>query len=181
MTRGDLMALIRPFRGLQPKIAPDCFLADNATVIGDVELGPLVNIWYGAVLRGDCGQIRIGARTNVQDLSMIHMSTGISNTEIGEDVTVGHNVVIHGARIGHRVLIGMGSIILDNAEIGDDCLVAAGSVVPPRLKIPARSLVRGAPAKVIREVTPDEARLGIHGAESYLELAREHLQQQRGA
>ena len=105
---------------------------------------------------------------------MIHMTTGISHTEIGQDVTVGHNVVIHGARIGDRVLVGMGSVILDNVEIGDDCLIAAGSVVPPRMKIPARSLVRGSPAKVIREVTADEAKLGINGAVSYLELARGH-------
>lgn len=173
------MALIRPFKNLVPRIAPDCFLADNATVIGDVELGSLVNIWYGAVLRGDCGYIKIGARTNVQDLCCIHMSTGTSNTDIGEDVTVGHNVVIHGATIGNRVLLGIGSVLLDNVEIGDDCLIAAGSVVPPRMKVPPRSLVRGAPAKVIREVTADEARLGIHGAVSYLELAREHLDAQR--
>lgn len=168
------MALVRAYKGFVPRIADSCFLADNAVVIGEVELGDEVNVWYGSVLRGDCGHIKIGARTNVQDLTMIHMTTGVSHTEIGADVTVGHNVVIHGARIGDRVLVGMGSVILDNVEIGDDCLIAAGSVVPPRSKIPPRSLVRGAPAKVIREVTPDEALLGINGAKSYLELAREH-------
>lgn len=168
------MAIVRPYKTLVPRIAESCFLADNAVVIGDVELGDLVNVWYGSVLRGDCGHIKIGARTNVQDLTMIHMSTGISHTEIGEDVTVGHNVVIHGAIIGNRVLVGMGSVLLDNVEVGDDCLIAAGSVVPPRMKIPARSLVRGAPAKVIREVNADEALLGINGAVSYLELAKEH-------
>lgn len=168
------MALVRTYKTLAPRIAESCFLAETCVVIGDVELGDEVNVWYGAVLRGDCGHIRIGARTNVQDLTMIHMTTGISHTEIGQDVTVGHNVVIHGARIGDRVLVGMGSVILDNVEIGDDCLIAAGSVVPPRMKIPARSLVRGSPAKVIREVTADEAKLGINGAASYLELARGH-------
>ncbi|GMV13082.1 MAG: gamma carbonic anhydrase family protein [Myxococcales bacterium] len=173
------MALVRAFKDLTPRIAESCFLADNCVVIGEVELGDEVNVWYGAVLRGDCGRIVIGARTNVQDLTMIHMTTGISHTEIGQDVTVGHNVVIHGARIGDRVLVGMGSVILDNVEIGDDCLIAAGSVVPPRMKIPARSLVRGAPAKVIREVNADEALLGINGAVSYLELAREHRRLQQ--
>ncbi|MBK7582777.1 MAG: gamma carbonic anhydrase family protein [Myxococcales bacterium] len=168
------MAWVRPFREFVPRIAAGCFLAENAVIVGDVELGPDVNVWYGAVLRGDCGRIKIGARTNVQDLCMIHMTTGISHSEIGEDVTIGHSVVIHGARVGNRVLLGMGSIILDNVEIGDDCLIAAGSVLPPRMKIPARSLVRGSPAKVIREVTHDESLLGINGAVSYLELAREH-------
>lgn len=160
--------------GVVPSIAPTAWVAPDAVVIGNVELADGASVWYGAVLRGDCGRIVIGARTNVQDLTMIHMTTGISHTEIGQDVTVGHNVVIHGARIGDRVLVGMGSVILDNVEIGDDCLIAAGSVVPPRLKIPPRSLVRGAPAKVIREVNADEAVLGINGALSYLELAREH-------
>lgn len=172
------MALIRAFAGQLPRIPDDCFVADDAVVVGDVELGSEVNVWYGAVLRGDCGSIRIGARTNVQDLCCIHMTTGISHTVIGQDVTVGHGVIIHGARIGDRVLVGMGAILLDNAEIGDDCLIAAGSVVPPRAKIPARSLVRGSPAKVIREVTAEESRLGINGATTYLELAREHRRQQ---
>ena len=172
------MALIRSHCDLAPRIAPDCFIAENATLIGDVELGPEVSIWYGAVLRGDCGHIKIGARTNVQDLCCIHMTTGISHSEIGEDVTIGHRAVIHGATIGSRVLLGMGSVILDNAEVGDECLIAAGSVVPPRMKIPPRSLVRGAPAKVIREVTEEEALLGLNGAKSYLELARQHRAQQ---
>ena len=174
------MALIRAFKDLVPRIAEDCFLADDAVIIGDVELGSEVSIWYGSVLRGDCGHIRIGARTNIQDLSLIHMTTVVSHTEIGQDVTLGHHVVVHGARIGDRVLVGMGSVLLDNVEVGDECLIAAGSVVPPRMKIPARSLVRGAPAKVIREVTPDEALLGPNGAATYLELMREHRRQQRG-
>lgn len=172
------MALIKPFRGVSPRIASDCFIADTATVIGEVVLAPEVSVWYGSVLRGDCGYIEIGARTNVQDLSMIHMTTGMSNTRIGEDCTLGHNVVIHGATLGDRVLLGMGSVVLDNVEIGDDCLVAAGSVIPPRMKIPPRSLVRGSPAKIIREVTPEEAQLGLNGARTYLELAREHRRMQ---
>jgi gamma-carbonic anhydrase len=172
------MAIIRRFGAHTPRIGAGCFLADNATIVGDVELGPEVNVWYGTVLRGDCGHIRIGARTNVQDLACIHMTTGVSHTEIGQDVTVGHGVIVHGARIGDRVLVGMGSVLLDNVEIGDECLIAAGSVLPPRLKVPARMLVRGAPAKIIREVTTEEALLGVNGAKTYLELAREHVRQQ---
>ena len=168
------MAIVRAFQGIEPRIAADCFIAENATVIGNVELGSEVSVWYGTVLRADCGSIRIGARTNIQDLSCVHMTTNVSNTEIGIEVTVGHRVIVHGAKIGDRVLVGMGSVILDNAEIGDECLIAAGSVVPPRMKVPPRMLVRGTPAKIIREVTDDERKLGIEGANAYLALARGH-------
>src|SRR5262245_10772942 len=106
------MPIIRAYNGVEPRIASDCFIAENATLIGDVELGSEVSVWFGSVLRGDCGYIRIGARTNIQDLSCIHMTTSVSNTEIGVEVTVGHRVVIHGAKIGDRVLVGMGSVIL---------------------------------------------------------------------
>jgi carbonic anhydrase/acetyltransferase-like protein (isoleucine patch superfamily) len=98
------MALIRRYQSFEPEIGPDCFLADDATIIGDVVLGAEVSIWYAAVLRGDCGSIKVGARTNVQDHACLHMTTDVSNTEIGEDVTVGHRAVIHGAKIGNRVL-----------------------------------------------------------------------------
>lgn len=171
------MAIVRAVFGKSPKLGPDVFLAENATVVGDVELGAEVGIWYGAVLRADCGFIRIGARSNIQDLACVHMTTGISNSVIGEDCTVGHGAIIHGATIGDRVLVGMGSVVLDNAEIGDECLIAAGTVVPPRLKVPPRMLVRGTPGKIIRELTDAEAALGIDGARTYVELAREHRRQ----
>jgi carbonic anhydrase/acetyltransferase-like protein (isoleucine patch superfamily) len=166
--------VIRRYGDQEPKIATDAFVAENATIIGDVELGPEASVWYGAVLRGDCGRIRIGARTNIQDLACVHMTTGISHTTIGDDVTVGHSAVIHGATIGDRVLVGMGAILLDCCEIGDECLIAAGAVVPPRMKIPARSLVRGAPATIVREVTERERAMGKEGAAVYVELARKH-------
>ena len=168
------MPVILPAFGKTPKIAESAFIAESATIIGDVEIGPDASVWYGAVLRGDCGYIRVGARSNIQDLCCIHMTTDTSNSIIGEDVTVGHGVIIHGAVIGDRALIGMGSILLDNAEIGEEALIAAGTVVPPRMVVPARSLVRGQPGKVIREVNDKERRLGIDGAVSYLEMAREH-------
>lgn len=166
--------MIKAVKGHEPHVGKRVFVAENATVIGDVELADDSSVWYGAVLRGDVGHIKIGARTNVQDLACIHMTGGLSQSDIGSDVTVGHSAIIHGARIGNGVLVGMGSIVLDGADIGDESVIAAGSVVPPRMQVPARSLVRGAPAKVVREVTEEERLLGKRGAEVYVELARAH-------
>lgn len=166
------MALILPFGDHRPRLGRDVFVAPNATLIGDVELADEASVWFSAVLRGDIGSIRIGPRTNIQDLACIHLTQGLSRTIVGADVTVGHGAILHGCRVGDRCLIGMGSVLLDNAEVGEGSVVAAGSVVPPNMKIPPRSLVRGTPAKVIREVTPDEAKMGISGAEHYVEGAR---------
>jgi carbonic anhydrase/acetyltransferase-like protein (isoleucine patch superfamily) len=165
---------LRPFKGIHPKIAASVFIADTARVIGDVEIGEDASIWFGSVLRGDVGSIRIGARSNIQDLSMLHMSLGISNTVIGDDVTVGHNVVIHGAIIGNGALIGMGAILLDNCEIGEEALVAAGTVVTPGTKIPPRSLVLGQPGKVVRTLRGSEAQQGRTLAARYVEVARSY-------
>jgi carbonic anhydrase/acetyltransferase-like protein (isoleucine patch superfamily) len=166
------MALILPFREHRPKIGRNVFLAPNATVIGDVDLGDEASIWFGAVLRGDIGSIRVGARTNIQDLCCVHMTEGLSSAAIGADVTVGHGVVLHGCIVGDCCLIGMGSILLDNAVVGEGSLVAAGSLITPKTVIPPHSFVRGAPAKVIREVTPDEAQMGALGAHHYVANAR---------
>lgn len=168
------MPLIKPYCGKLPEIAEDVFLAENATVIGEVFLGPGANVWYGAVLRGDVGYIRIGKGTNVQDLACVHTTGGVSNTEVGEYVTLGHSVVLHGAKIGDGCLVGMGSVILDNAEIGAECLIAAGTVVTPRTIVPPRSLVRGQPGKVIRELAEHEWVQGRASALYYQELAKEH-------
>jgi carbonic anhydrase/acetyltransferase-like protein (isoleucine patch superfamily) len=166
------MALILPFAGKTPRIGRDVFLAPNATIIGDVEIADGASVWFGAVIRGDIGRIRIGPRTNVQDLACVHLTEGLSETILGADITVGHGAILHGCVVGDRCLIGMGSILLDNAQIGEGSVIAAGSVVSPRTVIPPRSLARGTPAKVIREVTEKEARLGIDGAEHYLANAR---------
>jgi carbonic anhydrase/acetyltransferase-like protein (isoleucine patch superfamily) len=166
------MALVVPFGGILPRIGRDVFVASNATLVGDVALGDESSIWFSAVLRGDVGSIRVGARTNVQDLVCIHVTENLANTTIGEDVTVGHGCILHGCTIGDGCLIGLGSIVLDLATVGAGSVVAAGSLVPPRMVIPPRSLVRGSPAKVIREVTEAEGRMGIDGATSYLENAR---------
>jgi len=168
------MALIRGFAGKFPRISPDAFVAENATLIGDVEIGPGVSVWYGAVLRGDVGAIRIGARSNIQDLACVHMTTDLSNAIIGEDVVVGHGAIIHGAIVGNGVLVGMGSILLDNADIGEKSIVGAGAIVTALFKAPPRSLILGSPAKVIRELKPEDADMGVHGAHDYVELSRKY-------
>ena len=168
-------AIIRGFGGKTPRLGSGVFVADTAVVTGDVELADGVNVWFGSVLRGDVGWIRVGARTNIQDLSMLHMSHAISNAEIGEDVTVGHGVIIHGAIIGSGALIGMGSILLDNAEIGEEALVAAGTLVTKGTKVPPRHLIRGNPGKVVRELEPEEWKAGRELAARYVELARGYL------
>jgi gamma-carbonic anhydrase len=168
------MALVKALGERVPRIAASAFLAENAVVVGDVEIGDGASIWYGAVLRADVGHIRIGARSNVQDLACIHMTGGISHTEVGAEVTIGHSAVLHGARIGDGVLVGMGSVVLDNAEIGDESIIAAGSVVPPNMVVPPGVLVRGIPARVVRALGEEERLQGRQGAGVYLELAALH-------
>ena len=171
-----MVDIFRAFKGTWPKVADGVYVADTARIIGDVELGEDVNIWFGSVLRGDVGSIRVGARSNIQDLSMLHMSTGLSNTVIGQEVTVGHRVVIHGALIGDGALIGMGAILLDNCEIGAEATIAAGAVVTAGTKIPPRTLVVGAPGRVVRELREDEWQQGRLLAARYVELAKAHRQ-----
>ena len=168
------MIVIRPFKGKAPKIAATAFIADGVVIIGDVEIGEQVNIWYNSVLRADVGSIRIGARSNVQDGSCLHMTEDLSHAIIGEEVTVGHNAIVHGATVHDGALIGMGSILLDNAVIGSESLIAAGSVIPPRMVVPPRSMVRGQPGRVVRELNEHERLEGRRGAMHYLELAAEH-------
>jgi carbonic anhydrase/acetyltransferase-like protein (isoleucine patch superfamily) len=165
---------VRPFKGISPRVAESAFIADTARVIGDVEIADDASIWFGSVLRGDVGMIRVGARSNIQDLSMLHMSLGISKTVIGEDVTIGHSVIVHGAIIGNGALIGMGAILLDNCEIGEEALIAAGSVITAGTKVPARCLVLGQPGKVVRALRDDEAQQGRLLAARYIEVAKAH-------
>ena len=163
-----MVDIFRGFTGIWPKVAEGVFVADTARVIGDVEIGEDASVWYGSVLRGDVGSIRVGARSNIQDLSMLHMSLGISNTVSGEDVTVGHRVVIHGARIGDGALIGMGAIIMNGARIGKGCIVGAGSVITEGKTFEDRSLVIGAPARVIKTLTPEQVTAMTYGAAHYV-------------
>lgn len=166
--------IIRSFKDKTPKIAPSAFIAPGAVIIGDVEIGEHASIWYNAVLRADVGRIVVGARSNVQDGSCLHMTTALSHAIIGEDVTVGHNAIVHGATVKDGALIGMGAILLDLAVVGEEALVAAGAVVPPRMVVPPGSMVRGQPGKVVRELSEEERQEGRRGAAHYQDLAAEH-------
>ncbi len=168
------MPIILPFAGKTPRIAPTAFVAENATLVGDVEIGDEANLWFGCVLRGDVGPIRVGARTNIQDLCCVHVTGGLSETAIGSDVTVGHGAILHGCVVEDGCLVGMGSVILDNARIGEGSVVGAGSLVTANKIIAPGSLVMGRPGKVIRPVNADEAQLGRLGALGYVELARHY-------
>jgi gamma-carbonic anhydrase len=148
--------MIKPFENRDPKIHETAFIAEDAVVIGDVEIGERSSVWYGSVLRGDVNYIRIGARTNIQDASVIHVSSRTHPTVLEDEITVGHRVVLHGCYVEKRCLIGIGAIVLDGARVGSDSLVAAGSLVTPGTEIPPRSLVMGSPGKVKRELTADE-------------------------
>lgn len=154
----ETMALIKSVRGFTPKIGKDCFLADNATIIGDVVMGDECSIWFSTVLRGDVNSIRIGNRVNIQDGSVLHTLYEKSVIEIGDDVSVGHNVTIHGAKIEHGALIGMGSTLLDHAVVGEGAIVAAGSLVLSNTVIEPGSIWGGVPAKFIKKVDPEQAK-----------------------
>jgi gamma-carbonic anhydrase len=168
------MALIKAYRGISPRIASDAFVAENATIIGDVVIGPRASVWYGAVLRGDVGPISIGEGSNIQDLACLHTTHGLSILDVGQYVTVGHGAILHGAKIGDGCLVGMGSVVLDNADIGAQSLLAASTLITPRTIIPPRSFVRGQPGKVVRTLGDGECLQGRESAEYYIELGREH-------
>ena len=163
------MALIKSVRGFTPQIGENCYLADNATVIGDVVMGRDCSIWFNAVLRGDVNAIRIGDRVNIQDGSVLHTLYQKSTIEIGNDVSIGHNVTIHGSKIHDFALIGMGAVVMDDAVVGEGAIVAAGSVVLSRTQIGPNELWGGAPAKFIKMVDPAQAReINVKIAKNYL-------------
>jgi carbonic anhydrase/acetyltransferase-like protein (isoleucine patch superfamily) len=164
----------RTFRGLSPRVHPSCFIEESATLVGDVELGEDSSVWFNSVVRGDVNPIRIGRRTNIQDLSMVHVLSKKFGTAIGDDVTVGHHVVLHGCTIGNRVLVGMGAIVMDGVEVGDDCIIGAGALLSPGTKVPPGSLVVGSPAKVRRPITDEERAWLLQSASNYVGYAREH-------
>jgi carbonic anhydrase/acetyltransferase-like protein (isoleucine patch superfamily) len=155
------------------KIHPSVFIAETATVIGDVTIGKDSSVWFSAVLRGDAAPISIGDGTNVQDNAVIHVDQE-APTSIGRRVTIGHGAIVHSAKIDDHVLIGMGAIILSRAVIGTHSIIAAGSVVPEGREIPPRSLVMGVPGKVVRHVTDEEVAQIEGGAEHYVERARNY-------
>lgn len=167
----------RVFRGKKPRLGTGVFVADNAAVIGDVEVGNDVSIWYGAVLRGDVHFIRIGSRTNIQDNTVIHVSDGTHPTVIAEEVTIGHSAIVHGCTVKRGALIGMGSRILDGAVIGESALVGAGALVSEGMHIPPRTLAIGVPARVKRQLTDEEIASLEESWRHYVALKDEYLNQ----
>lgn len=167
--------MIRTFQGIKPTIAASAFIEETAVVIGDVVIGEESSVWFHAVVRGDVHSIRIGRRTNIQDLSVVHVTHDTHPTVLGDDVTVGHHVVLHGCTIKDRVLIGMGALIMDGAVIGEDCVVGAGALVTERTIVPPKSLILGAPAKVKRPVTEAELAWIRESAQNYVKYARQYL------
>jgi carbonic anhydrase/acetyltransferase-like protein (isoleucine patch superfamily) len=148
--------ILRPYGDRAPSLGARVFVAENATLIGDVVLGDDCSIWYGAVLRGDVHSIRIGARTNIQDNCVLHVTNGTHPIDIAEEVTIGHGVIAHGCSIARGALIGMGSRVLDGARIGELALIGAGALVGEGMEIPPRTLAVGVPAKVKRELRIEE-------------------------
>jgi carbonic anhydrase/acetyltransferase-like protein (isoleucine patch superfamily) len=167
--------MIRGHAGKKPVLGAGVFVAETAAVIGDVVIGDESSIWYGTVVRGDVMPIRIGARTSIQDNTVIHVTSDFSGTTIGDDCTVGHAAIIHACTVEDFCLIGMGSIILDGARIGRGSLVGAGALVTPGTDIPPGSLVIGSPAKVKRPLNEKEREQIRYGAEHYVELTRRYL------
>ncbi len=167
--------MITPFRDIHPLIHTTAYVADDAIVIGDVEIGEEASVWFGSILRGDVNYIRIGSRTNIQDACVVHVSSKDHPTILEHEITVGHRVTLHGCHVESGCLIGIGSILLDGSRIGRNTLVAAGSLVTPGTVIPPNSLVMGAPAKVKRELTPDELGDLTASWNNYVRLSREYM------
>lgn len=162
-----------PFEGARPSLGARVYIAPGARVIGNVALGDDASVWYNAVLRGDLEHISVGARTNIQDGTVIHIESGKFPTIIGEGVTIGHKALVHACTIGDNCLIGMGSIILDGAVIPDNCLVAAGAVVTPGKTFEPRSLILGSPARTVRPLSDEEVAGFRKSADHYVALAQE--------
>ena len=165
--------MIYPHKGVDPTIPESCFIAPSADIIGDIEMGEQSSVWFQVVIRADVNFIRIGARTNVQDGAILHVTRNKPPMKsapliIGDDVTIGHRVTLHGCTLKNRILVGMGAVILDGAEISDDSIVAAGALVTKDKKFPPRSLIQGSPAKVTRELTDDEVAMLKASAMNYV-------------
>lgn len=171
--------MIEPYLGDWPSVAPTAFVHETAVLIGKVQIGADTSIWPNTTLRGDDGRIVIGARTSIQDGTTVHLTGGWSETFVGDEVTVGHNVILHGCRVADHVLVGMGAILLDNVQVGEWSVIGAGALVTANTVIPPRSLVLGNPAKVVREVGDREIAMITAGVEVYVEKARQYLQAQR--
>lgn len=169
------MPLIRAYKNILPKIHDSVFVAENAVIIGDVEIGEGSGIWYGCTLRGDVNNIRIGRRSNIQDHTIIHVSSTGQGAYIGDDVTVGHAAVLHACTIGNLAFIGMQACIMDDVMIEDGAMVAAGALVTPGKQIPSGQLWGGSPARYMRDLTEEERDFLPFSAERYARLAQGYL------
>lgn len=161
------------------KVHGSAFVAENAVIIGDVTIGPDSSVWYGCVVRGDRSPVVVGARCNVQDGAIIHEDPEYPVC-LGDDVSLGHGAIVHGATLGDRVLVGIRAVVLNGATVGADCVIGAGSVVTPGMQVPARSVVMGIPGRVVREVRPDDLALIQRTAANYVRLSRQY-RVERGA
>ena len=167
--------MIKPYLGVLPTITSSAFIENTAVVIGDVVIDSESSVWFNSVIRGDVHYIRIGHRTNVQDLSLLHVTRDTHPLVIGNDVTIGHHVVLHGCKIGNRVLIGMGSIVMDGAVIEDDCIIGAGSLVTEGTVIPSYSLALGSPARLKRSLEEKELAWIKESANNYIRYAKQYM------
>lgn len=149
------MALIKPVKGISPKFGNNCFLAENSTVVGDVVMGDDCSVWFNAVIRGDVHYIRMGNKVNVQDGAIIHCTYQKHPTNIGNNVSIGHNAIVHGCTVQDNVLIGMGAIVMDNCIIGSNSIIAAGAVVLENTKVEPGSVYAGVPAKKVKDINPE--------------------------
>ena len=164
--------MIRPYRGTHPRIHPTAFIEESAQIIGDVHIGEQSSVWFNAVIRGDVFHIRIGERTNIQDGTVVHVTNGTHATILEDEVSIGHNVTLHGCHVERGCLVGIGSIVMDAVRVGAQSLVAAGSLLTPGTQIPPRSLVMGQPARVKRPLTDEEvAGLAVFW-KNYIEYTR---------
>ena len=169
--------MIRIFKNHAPRVAPSAYVDESAQVVGDVVIGEESSVWMNAVVRGDVNHIRIGSRTNIQDGTIVHVMRDPSHpTSVGDDVTVGHGVVLHGCTVANRCLIGMGAILLNGSSVGEDCIVAAGTLLLEGMAVPARSLVMGSPGKVRRSLTDDEVAFILQSAQNYVAYRLDYMQ-----
>lgn len=166
---------ILPFAGISPEIAASAFIAPGCRIIGDVAIGRDSSIWYNCVIRGDVNRIRIGARTNIQDGSVVHVTGRVHPTEIGDDVLIGHLAVIHGCKLHNHAFVGMGAIVMDGCEIGADGMLAAGGLLAPGKRIPPAQLWAGRPAQYVRDLTVDQVMQQRAAAARYVDHARAHV------
>jgi carbonic anhydrase/acetyltransferase-like protein (isoleucine patch superfamily) len=167
--------MLRSYKGRLPVVHPSAYVDESAQIIGDVEIGEASSVWMNVVIRGDVHRIRIGRRSNVQDGTIVHVMRGTHATTIGDDVTIGHGVIVHGCTLRDRILVGMGAILLNGVDVGDDCIVAAGTLLTENAQIPPRSLVMGSPGKVRRELTDEDVASIRDYAERYVGYRLEYM------